>query len=86
MRAGGTVLAVGGTVFSGYAFSQDVAEGKWGSAALNGTGFVGEGFASRTLGAIGAAETAIVTTPVFVSIAVGKGIGRGAVWLWNKIF
>jgi RHS repeat-associated protein len=154
MRAGGTVLAVGGTVFSGYAFSQDVAEGNWGSAALNGTGFVGGGLAlggtavgsttlvgagtmiaapaavvgagvagwklgqytnentaisdvamaggsavesvsavvlghgaiSRTLGAIGAADAAIVTAPVFVPIAVGKGIGRGAVWLWNKVF
>jgi RHS repeat-associated protein len=145
-RVGGTALAVGGTVFSGYAFSQDVAEGRWGSAALNGTGFVGGGLAlggtaagsttlvtagtvigapaavagagiagwklgeytnevtpisdvaaaggsaveavtgSRIAGATGAALTAIVTAPVFVPMAVGKGIGRGAVWLWNKIF
>ena len=146
LRAGGTVLAVGGTAFSAYAFSQDVAEGNWGSATLNGTGFVGGGLAlggaavgsttlvgagtvigapaavvgagvagwklgqytnentaisdvamaggsaveavtgSRTWGAIGAAGTAIVTAPVFVPMAVGIGIGRGAVWLWNKIF
>jgi RHS repeat-associated protein len=41
---------------------------------------------STTLGAVGAAATAVVTAPVFVPIAIGKGIGRGASWLWNKIF
>ena len=146
LRTGGTVLAGVGTVFSGYAFHQDIAEGNWASAALNGTGFAGGGVAlggaaagsttlvsagmviaapaalagasfagwklgdhtyentsisdvamfggsvveavtgSRTLGAIGAAGTAIVTAPVFVPIAIGKGIGRGAVWIWNKVF
>ena len=44
-RAGGTVVAAGGVVFSGYAFSQDVAEGNWGAAALSGTGFAGGGLA-----------------------------------------
>ena len=41
---------------------------------------------SRIAGAFGAAGTAIVTAPVFVPMAIGKGIGRGAVWVWNKIF
>ncbi|WP_460821619.1 SpvB/TcaC N-terminal domain-containing protein [Nocardioides ungokensis] len=146
LRAGGTGLAVAGTVYSAYAFGEDVSEGRWGSAALNGTAFAGGGLAlggtavgsttlvgagtviaapaavvgagvagwklgeytnentaisdvamaggslvervtgSSTLGAVGAAGTAIVTAPVFVPIAVGKGIGRGAKWVWNKIF
>lgn len=146
IRAGGTVLGVAGTAYSAYAFGDDISEGRWGSAALNGSSFAGGGLVlggtaagsstlvaagtaigapaavagagyagwklgeytnentaigdvaaaggslveratgSTTLGAVGAATTAVVTAPVFVPIAVGKGIGRGAVWVWNKIF
>ena len=146
LRVGGTALAVGGTAYSAYAFSEDISEGHWGSAALNGTSFAGGGLAlggtaagsstlvtagtvigapaavfgaavagwqlgeftnqntaisdvaaaggsaverltgSTTLGAVGAAGTAILAAPVFVPIAVAKGVGRGASWLWNKVF
>lgn len=146
LRVGGIALSVGGTAYSAYAFGEDISEGRWGSAALNGTSFAGGGLAlggtavgstalatvgtviaapaavigagaagwkigeytnentaisdvaaaggsaverftgSSTWGAIGAAGTAVVTAPVFVPIALGKGIGRGAAWLWNKAF
>jgi hypothetical protein len=74
VHAGGTLLAMGGTAYSAYAFGEDVSEGRWGSAALNGTGFVGGGLA---LGGSAVGSTTLVSAGTVIgapAAVAGAGI------------
>lgn len=74
LRYGGYALLVGGTIYCGYAFSNDIAEGQWFNASLSGTGFAG---GALVIGGTVAKSALLVKAGVIIgapAAVIGSGV------------